>query len=248
MLRGRHKDPHGWRETIQGIVVALALAFAARTALAEPFHVPSSSMEPTLLVGDFMFASKFAYGYSRYSLPLGLPLFHGRVLEKPAERGDIIVFRLPRDPTQDYVKRVVGLPGDKLQMIGGVLHINGAAVGMERIEDYITGGSHRRVAQFIETLPNGVKHRILHAAALGPLDDTPVYQVPDGHYFMMGDNRSNSLDSRVPAEAGGVGYVPAENLVGRADLRHFSIDFDTDWSSPAAWLKALRFDRIGLIT
>jgi len=211
--------------------------------------VPSASMVPTLLVGDHMFASKFAYGYSRYSLPMNLPLFDGRLPNLAPVRGDIVVFKLPRDPGQDFVKRVVGLPGDRVQMIRGILHLNGAAVGMTRIADFEetdAAGAAARSLQFVETLPGGTSHRMLHDAMTGPHDNTPEVTVPPGHYYVMGDNRSNSADSRIPAEAGGVGFVPADHLIGRVDLRYFSIGERTPWN-PVSWLKAVRPERIGLI-
>jgi signal peptidase I len=240
-----------WLETASTVMVGVLIAVGVRTAIAEPFHVPSKSMEPTLLVGDFLFASKFPYGYSRYSLPVAVPSLEGRVFEHQPQRGDIVVFRLPRDDSQIYVKRLIGLPGDAVQMIGGVLHINGEPVKLERVGDFRDedgNGAFEMIPQYVETLPNGVKHRVLHEATLTGLDDTPVYRVPAGYYFMMGDNRSNSLDSRVSAAAGGVDFVPADNLIGRADVRQFSVDFDVPLDNPANWLKALRLDRIGMIS
>jgi len=249
MLETVRDDKVSWWEWVRNIGFAILFAVGVRTAVAEPFHVPSSSMVPTLLVGDHMFASKFAYGYSRYSLPMGLPLFDGRVPDIAPARGDVVVFKLPRDPSQDFVKRVVGLPGDRVQMIRGILHLNGAAVGMERIADFEetdASGAVTRSLQFIETLPGGTRHRMLHDAMTGPHDNTPELTVPAGQYFVMGDNRSNSADSRIPAEAGGVGFVPAEYLIGRVDLRYFSIGERIPWD-PVSWLKALRPERIGLV-
>ena len=165
-------------------------------------------MKSTLLIGDYLFVSKYSYGYSRYSLPFGLPLFSGRILASEPTRGDIVVFKLPRDPSIDYIKRVIGLPGDKIQMIGGQLYINGNAIPHKRIEDFIDTdeqGHKTRVERFRETLPNGVSYTTLNLTDNNYLDNTPVYEVPAGHYFMMGDNRDNSSDSRVLSN---VGYVP----------------------------------------
>lgn len=250
MSKGDHKSAAGWRDTARAVALAGVLFVGVRTAVAEPFHVPSESMEPTLLVGDFMFASKFAYGYSRSSLPFHLGLFRGRILAREAQRGDIVVFSAPANPEQDWVKRVVGVPGDTIQMRRGVLHINGAAVGLERVADFVetdAAGRSRNIPQFVETLPGGVRHLILHAPGLDWLDETAEFVVPAGRYFVMGDNRSNSLDSRVSPARGGVGFLPAENLIGRVDIRHFSIDTRLDWWEPANWLRALRFERIGRI-
>ena len=249
MSQGKTRET-SWRDTARTVAIAGLLFVGVRTAVAEPFHVPSESMEPTLLVGDFMFASKFAYGYSNSSLPFHLDLFRGRILARAAQRGDVVVFSATADRSQDWVTRVVGVPGDTIQVRGGVLPINGAAVGLERIADFVeadVAGRARRIPQYIETLPGGARHLILHGPGLDTLDDTEPFVVPAGHYFVMGDNRSNSLDSRVSPAHGGVGFLPAENLIGRADVRHFSLDTRVNWWHPANWFRALRLDRIGLI-
>src|SRR6266480_3515587 len=199
----RKRREGGFAETIRVIFHALIIAVVIRTFLFQPFNIPSGSMEATLLVGDYLFVSKYSYGYSHYSLPFSPPLFSGRILAREPQRGDVVVFRLPKDDSVDYIKRVIGFPGDRIQMIGGLLHINGQPVKRGR-----------------ETLPNGVSYTTLDRIENGVYDDTPVYTVPPGHYFMMGDNRDNSTDSRVLSQ---VGYVPFENLVGRAEIIFFSI-------------------------
>jgi signal peptidase I len=180
-------------------------------------------MKETLLVGDYLFVSKYSYGYSHYSFPFSPPLFSGRIFGASPERGDVVVFRLPKDDSTDYIKRVIGLPGDHIRMIDGVLHINGVAVKRERIEDYIeTEESDRaiRVKRWRETLPNGVSYTTLDLQDNGFYDNTPEYVVEPGHYFMMGDNRDNSTDSRVTSQ---VGTVPFQNLIGRAQIIFFSV-------------------------
>jgi len=181
-------------------------------------------MKATLLVGDYLFVSKYSYGYSHYSLPLSPNVFSGRIgaFSQPA-RGDVVVFRLPKDDSTDYIKRVIGLPGDSIQMIDGILNINGTPVPKERIEDFVEteeGITTTPVKRWRETLPNGVSYTTLDLLDNGFYDNTPVYEVPAGHYFMMGDNRDNSTDSRVLSQ---VGYVPLENIVGRAQIIFFSI-------------------------
>jgi signal peptidase I len=207
------------------IIVSLLI----RTAFFEPFNTPSGSMIPTLLIGDYLFVSKFSYGYSRFSLPRALPLFSGRFLEfHHPERGDVAVFNLPTDTSTDYIKRIVGLPGDKIQMIHGNLFINGQMVPRRPVEDYMyqEGGQVIPMHQYSESLPRGpgeppLDHPIIKIGDDGPLDNTAVYEVPQGSYFAMGDNRDNSQDSRVMSA---VGFIPAENFVGRAALIFFSTD------------------------
>ena len=224
----KHKSG-GIGESIKILVYAVLIAVTVRTFAFEPFNIPSGSMIPTLLVGDYLFVSKYTYGYSRFSLPLGLPLIPGRIFSKAPERGDVVVFKLPRDNKTDYIKRVVGLPGDRIQVKDGILYINDQAVPRRQIEDYVPEDAPPGapgIPQFIETLPNGRSYHVLDETENGTLDNTGVYTVPAGHYFMMGDNRDNSLDSRVLTN---VGYVPEENLVGRAEFLFFSLRGAAGW-------------------
>lgn len=229
----------GARETFRTVIYAVLIALVIRTFAYEPFNIPSGSMKPTLLIGDYLFVSKFSYGYSRYSLPFAPPLFEGRIFGSMPERGDVAVFRKPTGDHEDYIKRIIGLPGDTIQVIGGVLHINGVAVERRQIEDFIdsTGDASR---QFIETLPNGVEHYILEKSDGMPFDNTEPFVVPEGHFFAMGDNRDNSRDSRTPE----VGFVPMQNLVGRAEFIFLSADDTAEWIKPWTWFTAIRYERL----
>ena len=232
----------GAGETIKIIIQALLLALVVRTLLFQPFNIPSGSMKATLLVGDYLFVSKYAYGYSRFSLPFGPRLFDGRIWSTPPQRGDIVVFKLPRDDSTDYIKRVIGLPGDRIQVKEGVLYINDTAVPRAQVGTYEDDGFVYK--QFRETLPNGVSYVTLDRDANGLEDNTQVFEVPPDNYFMMGDNRDNSTDSRVPPASGGVGYVPFENLVGRAEVIFFSVEEGTPAWEVWTWPWTVRWDRL----
>jgi signal peptidase I len=231
-----------WNGEVKSIVIALGMVLVVRTVVAEPYTVPSPSMVPTLLVGDELIGSKFAYGYGKYSSPIGLmPDFAGRLFEKAPERGDVVVFRLPRDPSQTYVKRLIGLPGDRIQMREGRLYINDTIVPRRKV------GAYEGNTLYLETLPtaggSSREHEIVEVSDAQAHDDTAVFTVPAGHYFMMGDNRDDSLDSRIAAADGGVGFVPSENLVARADRLLLSRDTTVGWSDVGSWSHAFRLAR-----
>jgi signal peptidase I len=239
------REGESWGELVKTVIYAGLIAIVIRTFLFQPFNIPSASMEATLLVGDYLFVEKFSYGYSRYTFPLGgFPfggLIEGRFPDLKPTRGDVVVFKFPRDNSTDFIKRLIGMPGDRIQMIGSRLYINDKIVPRTRVADYVemVDGAPHHVPQYRETLPNGVSYLTLDRDPAGPADNTEVYTVPAGHYFMMGDNRDNSADSRSE-----VGYVPAANLEGKAELRFFSIDGSAHFWEVWKWPMAIRWSRL----
>ena len=252
------------RDFIEFLVKLVIIVVAVRSLFVATFSIPSESMLPRLMVGDYLFVQKWPYGYSRHSFPGSPPLFEGRLFGSLPARGDVVVFKAPPANTVDYIKRVIGLPGDTVQMRGGQLFLNGRAVPKQRVDDFVaavtanspcfapefseagSGGTTRcRYPRYRETLPGGKGYDVLDVANSGA-DDTRVFTVPAGHLFLMGDDRDKSADSRFPAiEGSGIGFVPVENLEGRAWVSVFSTDGSANWLLPWTWVSAARWQRIG---
>ena len=228
----------GW---VLNVVLALVIALGVRTLLYQPFNTPSHSMSPTLLLGDYFFVSKFAYGYTHYSIPFSPHWFSDRLFGSEPARGDVVVLRVPKDDSVDYVKRVVGLPGDRIQVRQGVLTINDAAVKREQMADFVGGDScgedaAGKVKRWRETLPNGVSYEVLDCVENGFLDNTKIFEVPAGQFFVLGDNRDNSTDSRIA----NFGTIPFDHLVGRVGMIYFSVA-----PAPGEAPAAVRSERLG---
>ena len=253
---------------VRTIAAAVLLALGLRSFVYEPFNIPSESMLPTLMVGDQLFVAKWPYGYGRFSLPLGLPLFDGRVFDTPPRRGDVIVFKSPRDNRTEFIKRVVGLPGDSVRLRGGRVELNGRLLPKTRLPDLVVampvdgdcdsgpgrpkflahdaqGHTMCRFPRFAERI-DGRDYAVLDQIDGDWRDDTPVVRVPAGSYFVLGDNRDDSADSRLTVAEGGVGMIPASNLIGRATRVFFSVDGSARLAAPATWLASIRFDRVGV--
>ena len=251
-------------ETFRFLLKLAVVVLILRSFIFAPFSIPSESMLPRLLIGDYLFVSKWNYGYSRWSLPAGVPLIPGRIFGSTPTRGDVVVFRAPEVLDHDVIKRVIGLPGETIQMRQGTVYLNGKAIPKQRIADFtipLTANFNAekcgapfvdvlnniqicRYPRFRETLPGGRSYEVLDQAELPDRDDTGLYTIPAGHIFVMGDNRDDSGDSRFPAPQG-MGYVPLENVEGKAVVNFFSTDGDAEWLKPWTWVSAARWSRIG---
>jgi signal peptidase I len=228
-------------EQVVVIIEALLIALVIRTVFVQPFNIPSGSMKSTLLIGDYLMSTKWSYGYSKYSIPFAPPLFNGRILGSEPKRGDVAIFRRP-GTDDDYIKRVIGLPGDKIQLVNDVVHINGVATKRARMEDFYDKELGRPAKAFTEVLPNGVSYTVLQSTPSELKGTTKVFDVPAGHYFMMGDNRDNSLDSRFE-----LGPVPYDHFIAKAQVIFFSVeDGEAGWTF-WRWPWTVRFERLANI-
>jgi signal peptidase I len=261
---GKERETRGG--TFRFILLLLLFAWAFRSLVVAPFSIPSGSMLPTLYIGDYVMVAKWPYGYSRFSFPFGFPAFEGRILERAPKRGDVVVFRHPSE-NSDLIKRVIGLPGDSIELREGMLVLNGKPITRQALPRFklpvsantpckvvppatamverTGGGAVCVYPAYRETLPGGPSYTVLDQVDRGPADNRPPVTVPDGHVFLMGDNRDDSLDSRFSPTAGGVGFVPIERLVGRAMMTFWSTDGSASYWKPWTWFSALRSERIG---
>ena len=237
MSNNENEKKEDIKEALKTVFYAVIIAGLIRTFWFEPFKIPSGSMYPTLEVGDFLFVSKYTYGYSRHSFPFSFPDFKGRIWLDLPQRGDVVVFKDPKNTRTDFIKRIIGRPGDTVQMLDGRLFINGSQVDRESVGRYIIREYTpfpQVFQEYIETLPEGQTHRLIEYNDEAPVvDNTPLFKVPEGHYFMMGDNRDRSDDSRQ-----NVGFVPKENLIGKARILFFSYGDNGEWYNPFSWFKS----------
>lgn len=257
------KPKSEWRDLASFLVKLALIVFVVRSFIFSPFSIPSESMLPRLLIGDYLFITKWNYGYSKHSLPFSLPLIPGRIFPGTPERGDVVVFKAPPGDDTDWIKRVIGLPGDTVQMVGGQLVLNGKPVPKQQIANFALplspnfqrcqpnfqqldaqGNVVCSIPRFRETLPNGKTYDVLDQGMF-PKDNTGIYTVPAGHVFLMGDNRDNSTDSRFSHSDGGIEFVPLENLEGKAVVTFWSTDGSANWFLPWTWFTAARWSRLG---